>query len=95
MAATKHRSLGLPPPIKRTRKRELLDSTDRLVPCRDLVVLIKPFAPEGGRRGQQPFTAETLLRIHFTQQGFDLSDPAIEEALHDMPVFRDFAGLSN
>lgn len=57
--------------------------------------LIEPFAPESGRRGQQPFAVETLLRIHFMQQWFNLSDPAMEEALHDVPVFRDFAGLSN
>jgi len=36
---------------------------------------------------------EVLLRIHFMQQWFNLSDPAIEEALHDMALFRDFAGL--
>jgi IS5 family transposase len=34
-----------------------------------------------------------MLRIHFMQQWFALSDPAMEEALHDMPVFREFAGL--
>lgn len=36
-----------------------------------------------------------MLRIHFLQQWFNLSDPAMEEALHDVPVFRDFAGLAN
>jgi IS5 family transposase len=35
-----------------------------------------------------------LLRIHFMQQWFNLSDPAMEEALHDMPLFREFVGLS-
>jgi len=34
-----------------------------------------------------------MLRIHFMQQWFALSDPAMEEALHDMSVFREFAGL--
>lgn len=29
------------------------------------------------------------------QQWFKLSDPAMEEALHDVPAFRDFAGLSH
>ena len=38
---------------------------------------------------------QTLLRIHFMQQWFKLSDPAMEEALHDVPAFRDFAGLSH
>lgn len=49
--------------------------------------------PEG-RKGRPPFPVEMLLRIHFMQQWFTLSDPAMEEALHDMPLFRDFVGLS-
>lgn len=53
---------------------------------------IAPFAPEG-KRGWPPFPVELLLRIHFMQQWFTLSDPAMEEVLHDMPPFRDFAGL--
>lgn len=36
-----------------------------------------------------------MLRIHFRQQWFNLSDPAIEEALHDVLLFRAFAGLSS
>ncbi|MFP3649282.1 transposase, partial [Paraburkholderia sp. SIMBA_054] len=30
---------------------------------------------------------------HFLQQWFSLSDPAMEEALHDIPLYRDFALL--
>jgi transposase, IS5 family len=36
-----------------------------------------------------------MLRIHFMPQWFTLSDPAMEEALHDVPLFREFAGLDN
>ena len=81
--------------IKRTRKREFLDAMDRVVPWAELVCLIEPYAPERGRRGQRPFGVEVLLRIHFLQQWFNLSDPAMEEALHDVPMFRDFVGLTN
>ena len=35
-----------------------------------------------------------MLRAHFMQQWFALSDPAMEEALYDMPPLRQFAGLS-
>lgn len=80
---------------KRTRKREFLDSMEKVVPWTDLVALVEPYQPDSGRRGQQPFAAETMLRIHFLQQWFNLSDPAMEEALHDVPLFRDFAGLSS
>ena len=34
-----------------------------------------------------------MLRIHFLQQWFGLSDVAMEEALFDVPLYREFAGL--
>ncbi|ABX19316.1 MULTISPECIES: IS5-like element ISBmu20 family transposase [Burkholderia] len=88
----KQSSLGLGTSTKRTRRREFLDEMDRVVPWSDLVAQIAPFMPEG-KRGRPPFPVESLLRIHFMQQWFTLSDPAMEDALHDMPLFRDFAGL--
>jgi transposase, IS5 family len=88
----KQASLGLGTSTKRKRRREFLDEMDRVVPRSDLVAQIAPFMPEG-KRGRPPFPVESLLRIHFMQQWFTMSDPAMEEALHDAPLFRDFAGL--
>ena len=85
--------LGLNLSTKKTRKREFLEQMQQVVPWKDLVTLVAPYAPEG-RKGRPPFPVEMLLRIHFMQQWFTLSDPAMEEALHDMPLFRDFVGLS-
>jgi len=65
---------------------------ERVVPWAQLVALVAPHAPEG-KKGRPPFAVETMLRIHFMQQWFKLSDPAMEEALHDVPMFREFAGL--
>ncbi len=84
--------LGLNLASKRTRKREFLGEMDRVVPWVALVELIVPFAPEG-KQGRPPFALHTMLRIHFLQQWFGLSDPAMEEALHDVPLYREFAGL--
>ena len=42
---------------------------------------------------RRPFPLETMLRIHLMQQRFGHSDPAMEEALHDVPMLREFAGL--
>jgi len=67
---------------------------NRVVPWAELVALIAPFAPaRSAKGGRPPFPVETLLRIHFLQQWFNLSDPAMEEALYDTPMFREFAGL--
>ncbi len=34
-----------------------------------------------------------MLRIYFLQQWFNLSDPAVEEALYDSVVMRQFVGI--
>ena len=80
---------------KRTRKRVFLDEMDLVVPWTQLVGLIEPFAPGGtGAKGGRPsFAVETMLRIHFLQQWFGLSDPAMEEALHDIALYCQFARL--
>lgn len=36
-----------------------------------------------------------MLRLHLLQQWFGLSDMAMEEALFDVPLYRQFAGLTN
>ena len=81
--------------IKRTRKRVFLEEMNLVVPWTELVSLIQPFAakPPGDKGGRPPFPVETMLRIHFLQQWFELSDPAMEEALHDIPLFCEFAHL--
>ncbi len=90
----KQTDLGLNLSNKRTRKREFLDEMNRVVPWDRLVALVAPYAPVSVR-GRPPFGIDTMLRIHFMQQWFTLSDPAMEEALHDVPLFREFAGLDN
>ena len=76
--------------MKKTRKREFLEQMERVVPWSELVALIAPYYPEG-RSGRPPFALETMLRTHFLQQWFSLSDPAMEEAFFDVPLYREFA----
>jgi transposase, IS5 family len=83
---------GFEKSAKRTRKREFLAEMDRVVPWAALEALIAPHYGQA-RTGRPPFALGTMLRIHFLQQWFGLSDPAMEEALHDVPLYCDFAGL--
>jgi len=92
MSVMKQADLGLSLTTRKTRKREFLSQMERVVPWAALVELVQPFAP-AAKTGRPPFPMETMLRIHFMQQWFTLSDPAMEEALHDVPLFREFAGL--
>ena len=80
--------------IKRTSMRDFLDEMERMVPWAALLQVVEPYYPRA-KTGRPLFGIETMLRIHYLQRGFALSDPAIEESLHDMPVFREFAKLGD
>jgi len=88
----KQADLGLNLSTRKTRKREFLDEMNRVVPWAALIALIEPHYPKG-KTGRPPFSILVMLRIHFLQQWFGLSDPAMEEALHDVPLYREFAGI--
>ena len=88
----KQLGLGLKLSTKKTRKRTFLDEMNRVVPWAALVQMVEPHAPRA-KTGRPPFAVETMLRIHYLQQWFGLSDPAMEEALHDVPLYCEFAKL--
>jgi IS5 family transposase len=78
--------------VKQTRREKFLAEMDKIVPWKELCALIEPFYPTG-KKGRPPVGIERMLRIHFLQQWFNLSDPAAEEALYDMESMRRFAGI--
>jgi IS5 family transposase len=75
------------------RREVLLDEMDKVVPWEALLALVEPHYPKAGR-GRRPYPLATMLRIHFLQQWYALSDPAMEEALYEIAPLRQFAGLS-
>ncbi|CUA96545.1 IS5 family transposase [Thiomonas bhubaneswarensis] len=89
----KQADLGLDLTSRNTRKGKFLDEMERVVPWAQLLALIEPVA-QRKERGRPPFGAEVMLRIHFLQNWFGLPDVAMEEALFDVPLYRQFAGLS-
>jgi IS5 family transposase len=87
--------LGFDPMSKRTRKQAFLEEMDRVVPWAALVALIEACPREAakGAGGRPPFAIESMLRIHCLQLWWNLSDPAMEEELHERPLYRRFAKL--
>ena len=78
---------------KKTRREVFLAEMEQVVPWNALLALIAPHYPKMGQRGRQPYPLATMLRIHFLQQWYSLSDPGMEETLYEMPVMRRFARL--
>lgn len=79
---------------KTTRKERFLAEMEQVVPWGGLQRLIAPVYPEAGN-GRRPYPLATMLRVYMMQNWFSLSDPAMEDALYDMPALRQFAGLSS
>jgi len=77
---------------KPTRRAAFLTEMERVVPWPALCGLIEPFYPKPGN-GRPPIGIERMLRIYFLQQWFNLSDPAVEEALYDSQAMRRFVGI--
>src|SRR6202522_3983950 len=77
---------------KKTRRAEFLEEMEQVVPWGKLGVLIEPHYPKAGN-GRPPIGVERMLRMYFLQQWFNLSDPAVEEALYDSVVMRGFVGI--
>ena len=78
---------------KPTRREQFLDEMDQIIPWRDLSKVIEPFYPKPEGAGRPPVGLERMLRIHFLQHWFNLSDPAVEEALYDSRSMRRFVGI--
>jgi len=75
-----------------TRRAAFLAEMDRVVPWAELCALVEPVYPKAGD-GRPPIELELMLRVYFLQQWFNLSDPAVEEALYDSASMRAFAGV--
>src|SRR3989449_3904865 len=77
---------------KKARRTLFLEEMGQVVPWAELCALVEPVYAKAGK-GRPPVGAERMLRIYFLQQWFNLSDPAVEEALYDSGVMRQFVGI--
>jgi len=76
-----------------TRREQFLHEMHRVVPWAELVTVIEPVYPKADGPGRPPVGIERMLRLHFLQQWFNLSDPAVEDAQYDSRAMRQFVGI--
>src|ERR1043166_7771494 len=77
---------------KKTRRAIFLEEMEQVVPWGELCALVEPHYPTPGK-GRPAIGIERMLRIYFLQQWFNLSDPAVEEALYDSQAMRRFVDI--
>jgi len=78
---------------KQTRKEKFLGEMEQIIPWKELCEIIEPYYPKPQGAGRKPIGLERMLRIHFLQHWFELSDPGAEEALYDSRAMRLFVGI--
>ncbi len=79
---------------KTTRRAQFLAQMDQVVPWAEVCALIEPVYPKLSELGgRPPIVLERMVRVYFLQLWFNLSDPAVEEALSDPAAMRSFAGI--
>jgi len=77
---------------KPTRREKFLSEMEQVVPWQALCDLLEPFYPRAGN-GRPPVGLMKMLRLHFLQHWYNLSDPGLEEALYESESMRRFAGI--
>jgi len=78
---------------KPTRKEIFLKDMEQIIPWKELCQVINPYYPKPKGAGRRLVALERMLRLHFLQHWFALSDPAAEEALYDSRAMRSFVGI--
>jgi hypothetical protein len=79
---------------KQTKREKFLSEMEAVVPWQALIDLIEPHYPKASKKGgRPPYPLATMLRVHLLQQWYSLSDPAMEEALIEVPTMRRFGGI--
>ena len=78
---------------KKTRRALFLEEMEQVVPWAELCALIEPVYAKAGQ-GRPPVRVERMLRIYFLQQWFNLSGPAVEEALYESVSLRGFVDIA-
>jgi len=79
---------------KTTRRAQFLADMDQIIPWPELAAAVQTVYPKISENGGRPaIPLERMLRIYFLQLWFNLSDPAVEEALYDSVAMRSFVGI--
>ena len=78
----------------RTKKKEFLETMDRIIPWDEWITLIRPCYYKG-ERGNKPYDLERMLRIYLLQNLYSLSDMATVAEVIDSRAFSDFCDVES
>lgn len=77
---------------KQLRKEKFLEEMEGVIPWEEFCGAIAPHYTEKAT-GRKKMEMIMMLKIHFLQQWYNLSDPAVEEEVYDRNSFQKFLGI--
>src|SRR5690606_36079968 len=77
---------------RKTRRELFLEKLEALLPWKQLEAPIAKHYACGGM-GRPPYPLSAMLRVLIMQLVYNLSDPAMEDALYEIESMRRFAGI--
>lgn len=77
---------------RKTRREKFLEQMEALIPWKQLENKVRRYYAKEGN-GRKPYPLSVMLRVHCMQLFYNLSDPAMEDALYEIESMRRFAGL--
>ena len=76
---------GYEPKKRVTRREKFLGRMERLIPWEQIEALIRPVYPKAGR-GRLLYPLSMVLRIHYVQLFYNLSDPGMEDLFYEVEL---------
>lgn len=81
--------------MKSTRQAEFLAQINAIILWEKILTKLSRHYPKASPKGGKPAKPlEVKLRIYFVQNWFNYTDLSMEEALYDIPLLRQFSGVS-
>ncbi len=79
---------------RKTKKKEILNRIDQIVPWAEWLKIIKPHYYKR-ERGNKPYDKELMLRLYVLQNLYNLSNMQTAEQVIDSRAFSDFYSISS
>jgi hypothetical protein len=79
---------------RKTRREVFLERMEALIPWQRLEKKLARCCATG-KGGRPAYPLPTMLRVHCLQLFYNLSDPAMEDALYEVASMRRFANLAS
>lgn len=78
---------------KKLRSEKFLAEMDRVIPWYKLLKAINKLYKKKGVVGRNKYDSKMMLQIYFLQQWYNLSDPAMEDAIYDRLSFQKYLAI--